>query len=240
VLDVTRTTSLADVLADICAMDAPLWRRLALYVERQQEFGSPFVAAGQELVDRIRAGAVGETAPQVGDAMPDFLLPDRSGRLVSLSDLTRAGPIVVSFNRGHWCPFCRIELGALADAHSDLAALGARVVSIMPDRQAFAGRLPAAVTSRLSVLTDVDCAYALSLGLGMWLGDGLRGLMMGQGLDLAAVHGSDGWVVPLPATFVVGADGRVLARRVEPDFRTRMEVSEILSALASSRSGAPA
>jgi peroxiredoxin len=63
---------------------------------------------------------------------------------------------------------------------------------------------------------------------------------MGQGLDLAAVHGSDGWVVPLPATFVVGADGRVLARRVEPDFRTRMEVSEILSALASSRSGAPA
>ncbi|MEJ1158863.1 peroxiredoxin-like family protein [Prosthecomicrobium sp. N25] len=232
----TRTPSLADALAEICALDAPLWRRLALYVERQTEAGSPFVSAGQELVDRLRAGEVGEAAPEVGDPMPDFLLPDRSGRLVSLGDLNRTGPVVVSFNRGHWCPFCRIELTALAEAHRDLAALGARVVSIMPDRQAFAGRLPAAVTGRLSVLTDVDCAYALSLGLGMWLGEGLKGLMLGQGLDLAAVHGSDGWVVPVPATFVVGPDGRVLARRVEADFRMRMELSEIVAALAAGRS----
>ena len=212
-------------------MDAPLWRRLALYVEAQREAGVPFAAASDRLVERLRAGDVGHSAPATGDIMPEFLLPDQNGRLVSLGRLTAAGPIVLSFNRGHWCPFCQIELSALAQAHADLVGLGARIVSIMPDRQAYVGRLPRQVTERLIILSDIDCAYALSLGLVMWLGDELRELMSGFGLSLDVVHGSKGWIVPLPATFVVGREGRVLARKVEAEFRERMDIADIKAAL---------
>ena len=224
--------NLAETLAEICEMDAPLWRRIELFVEKQREAGSPFVEATEKVVARLRAGDVGESAPKPGEVMPPFVLPAKGGRLVALEDLTRAGPVVVSFNRGHWCPFCRIELSALAAAHDDLAALGARVVSIMPDRQHYVGRLPRAVTERILVLSDIDSAYALSLGLTMWLGDGMGELMLRHGVDLDQIHGSGGWVVPVPATFVVGRDGRVIARLVEHDFRRRMNVEDIRAALA--------
>jgi len=223
---------LATALAEICVMDAPLWRRLEAFVEKQREFRSPFTAAGQLLVDRLKAGDVGYDAPKLGEDMPPFLLPDQKGRLRSLPDLTKRGPLVISFNRGHWCPFCRIELTALAQAHDDFAGLGATVISIMPDRQQYIGRLPADVAQRLLILSDVDNEYALSLGLVMWLGEGMRKLMAEHGVDLAEVNGNDSWCVPVPATFVVDQDGRVIARTVEADFRKRMSIEDIRSALS--------
>jgi peroxiredoxin len=226
------TTSLADALAEICEMDAPLWRRIELFVEKQREAGSPFVAATEKVVARLRAGDVGETAPKPGEQMPPFLLPARDGRLVGLDDLVREGSVVISFNRGHWCPFCRIELSALAAAHDEIAGLGARVVSIMPDRQHYVGRLPRAVTDRILVLSDIDSAYALSLGLTMWLGDSMGELMRQHGVDLNQIHGDGSWIVPVPATFVIGADRRVIARLVEHDFRRRMNVEDIRAVLA--------
>jgi peroxiredoxin len=221
-----------EVLAEICVMDAPLWRRMELYVETQRAHGIPFAAASDRLVARLKEGEVGRDAPGLGAVMPEFLLPDQRGRLVRLSELTAAGPVVLSFNRGHWCPFCRLELNALADAHAELVGLGASVVSIMPDRQVFLGRLPREVVRRLTILADVDSAYALSLGLTMWLGDELKGLMLGFGLSLEEVHGNACWIVPLPATFVLDGDGRVVARKVEAEFRQRLSVEEIKAALA--------
>jgi len=221
-----------EVLAEICVMDAPLWRRLELYLETQRAHGIPFAAASDRLVSRLREGEVGRDAPGVGDLMPDFLLPDQSGRLVRLRELTEAGPVVLSFNRGHWCPFCQIELNALAEAHAELVGLGASVVSIMPDRQAYVGRLPRRIVGRLRILTDLDSAYALSLGLTMWLGDELQGLMRGFGLSLEEVQGNTSWVVPLPATFVLDGASRVVARKAEAEFRQRLSVEEIVAALA--------
>ena len=58
--------------------------------------------------------------------MPDFYLPDQDGHLVSLSSLLREGPFIISFNRGHWCPWCRLELRALAEVHDDVRKLGAQ------------------------------------------------------------------------------------------------------------------
>lgn len=171
--------------------------------------------------------------------MPGFLLPDQKGRLVGLEDLTARGPVVLSFNRGHWCPFCQIELRSFADAHADLVALGATTVSIMPDRQAYVGRLPEDVVGRLTILSDIDSAYSLSLGLVMWLGDELKELMQGFGVSLEEVHGNAGWMVPLPATFVLDGRGIVVARTVEAEFRRRMDIAEVKRALAAA-DGTPA
>ncbi len=234
-----QTTTLSEAFEEICVLDAPLNVRLHAYAERLRELNFPFAEAYDTLVARLLAGEIGAEAPAAGERMPPFILPARSGRLVALDELVAKGPVVVSFNRGHWCPFCRIELRTIAAYHKALASTGAHVVSIMPDRQKFVGRLRADTEEAIDILTDVDNGYALSLGLVMWLGDQLRELMRGRGHHLETFHGNDGWFVPLPATFVVGSSGLVLGRFVDPDFRKRMEVDDILAALASDTSGKP-
>ncbi|WP_295559616.1 redoxin domain-containing protein [uncultured Hyphomicrobium sp.] len=226
-----QTTTLADAFEEICASEAPLNERLAAYAEKLRELNFPFAEAYDEVVARVLAGEVGQMAPAVGEPMPDFILPGKDGHLVSLDDVTQHGPAVISFNRGHWCSFCKIELRTIAEHHEEITASGAVMVSIIPDRQQFAGPLHALTLGKIQILTDVDNGYALSLGLVMWIGEHLKALMKGRGYHLETFHGSDGWFIPLPATFVVDQSKIVLARFVDPDFRRRMEIDEILAAL---------
>lgn len=212
-------------------MDGPLNVRLAAYADKLRELNFPFAEAYDTLVGRLLAGEVGTTAPAVGEPMPPFILPSHGGKLVSLDELVAAGPVVVSFNRGHWCPFCKIELRTLAEHHEVIVACGASVVSIMPDRQKFLGELEAATHRRLHIVSDIDNGYALSLGLVMWLGDRVRELMRGRGIHLETVQGNDAWYVPVPATFVVDRRGRIVQRFVDPDFRRRFEIGEMLKVL---------
>jgi peroxiredoxin len=226
-----RATTLAEAFGEICKMDAPLNERLAAYTQALQELNFPFAEAYDDLVARLKAGEVGTAAPGVGELMPPFVLPAHSGRLVGLEEILRLGPAVISFNRGHWCPFCKIELTTIASHQEQIAAHGGQLVSILPDRQQFVRRLPEEVLSRFIVLTDLDNTYALSLGLVMWLGARIAELMRGHGHSLRDYQGNDGWFAPLPATFVVGTDGRIVARHVDPEFRRRMEIEDILAAL---------
>lgn len=225
--------TLAEAFRDICMMDAPLNARLEAYAAKLRELNFPFSEAYDDLVARLYAGEVGRSAPAVGDHLPNFILPARSGKLLSLDELTSKGSVVVSFNRGHWCPFCKIELTTIASYHDQLARAGAQAVSIMPDRQQFVGNLDALTNGAIPILTDIDNGYALSLGLVMWVGENLKAMMKGHGYQLDAYHGSDGWFLPVPATFVVGRDQMIRARFVDPDFRKRMEIDEILAALRS-------
>lgn len=229
------TMTLSEAFEQICLMDGPLNVRLAAYADKLRELNFPFAEAYDNLVARLMAGEVGSAAPKVGDFMPPFVLPSHTGQLVGLEELTAKGPVVISLNRGHWCPFCKIELRTIAAYHREISALGAEVVSILPDRQKFIRPLAADTAGSLSILTDIDNGYALSLGLVMWLGDKIKELMKGRGIDLEAIQGNEGWYVPLPATFVVSKHGLVTARHVDPEFRTRMDIDEILTALASSR-----
>jgi peroxiredoxin len=230
---VTRPNTLEQAFADICMMDGPLSSKLAAYSAKLEELNFPFAEAYDTLVARLIDGGIGAAAPKVGEPMPMFMLPDQAGHLVSLDNLLTDGAVVISFNRGHWCPFCKIELRTIASHHEEIAAHGGQVVSILPDRQKFVEKLNSDTYGKLLILTDLDNSYALSLGLVLWLGDRIKELMTGRGLHLEEIHGNDGWFVPLPATFVVARDGTVISRHVDPEFRSRMEVDEILRALRS-------
>lgn len=233
----TKPTTLTEAFEQVCVMDAPLNERLVAYSTRLQELNFPFAEAYDVLTERLIEGEIGTQAPKVGEPMPPFLIPGPGKRLVTLDELLKDGPLVLSFNRGHWCPFCRIELRAIAELHEEIARSGARVVSILPEGQKFASRLDAETGRRLLILSDIDNAYALNLGLVLWLGDRLHQLMAGRGLHLEKYQGNDGWFVPLPATFVIDQDGRVAARHVDADFRKRMDSREILAVLARLRRG---
>lgn len=225
--------TLNEAFDEICLMDAPLGARLAAYSDKLKELNFPFAEAYDVLVARLIDGAIGSTAPNIGDEMPPFLLPGKDGSIVALQGLLVDGPVVISFNRGHWCPYCKIELRAIASFHKEIAEQGGQVVSILPDRQQFVDRLRHDTRDHLIILTDIDNGYSLSLGLVLWLGEQLKELMRGRGYHLDEFQGNEGWFVPLPATFVVGRDSRILSRHVDPDFRSRLDVGQIIETLKS-------
>ncbi|MCK1390375.1 peroxiredoxin-like family protein [Bradyrhizobium sp. 1] len=210
-------------------MDGTLNDQLRAYAEAGREIFPAYGEAVDRLVERLGHNGGGDNAPVPGEAMPAFVLPDETGRLVALSSLLERGPVAVMFFRGHWCPYCRLNMRAVTQAEARFRAMGAQVVAIMPETQQFTEHLKAEAQAPFPILTDLDNGYALSLNLAIWLGTEIQQLLSYQ--DMAKFHGNDGWMLPIPAVFVVGRDGLVKARFVDPDFRKRMEIDDLLAAL---------
>jgi peroxiredoxin len=229
----TETSPLDEAFKRICSTEAPLSERLALFTAAVAEHGKPFALAYKNLITQISNAASGNTAPAAGEMLPFFLLPDHGGHLASLESFLTQGPLVVSFNRGHWCEYCELELRAFTESHAEFAAHGAQVVSIMPERGEYTRKVRQRSHDTISVLSDIDNGYALSVGIVMWLGDEVCALYRQFGLDIERYQGNDTWFVPIPATFVLNRQGVIVARKVDPDFRSRMDIEEILLALKS-------
>jgi peroxiredoxin len=188
-------------------------------------------AAYDALVGRLDALDRGEIGPKIGEQMPNFVLPDERGRLGNLDAFRQTGPVVISFNRGHWCPYCRMELRSLAAYHDRIKSLGASIVSIMPDSAQFTADYAAASELPFPVLSDMDLGYSMSLGLIFLVGPDVQRLYREVGIDLERYHGNDGYFLPMAAKFVVGQDGLVKARQVNIEFRQRMEPDDLVAVL---------
>ncbi len=216
---------------DVEAPTATLGSRLSAYREQSRANRPEFAKAYDDLVARLTALDRGEVGPKVGDRLPPFQLPDEKGQLLSLGSLLHGGPVVISFNRGHWCPYCKLELRVLAAIHDDIRKLGARAVAIMPDSGTFTAGYVKANDLPFPVLSDIDLGYSLSLGLIFWVGAEVQRLYRDVGVDLERYHGNAGYFLPMAAKFIVDRDGLVKARQVNIEFRERMEPTTILAAL---------
>jgi peroxiredoxin len=216
-------------------MDASLSERLETFANVARALKPEMQEAVDRMVERLKASSAGEAAPRPGEAMPSFTLPDDTGRLVGLDSLLAAGPVAVTFHRGHWCPYCRINTRALSEAQHRIETEGAQMVAIMPERQQFAAGFKSDAGLHYPVLTDIDNGYALSLNLAIWVGDELQDLMGASGRDLPRYQGNDAWFLPIPATFVLAGDGTIEARFLDPDYRKRMAVEDLLAALKNAR-----
>lgn len=213
-------------------MDASLDEQLRAFADSARQRRPDFAAAVDRLVERLRRYGAGGSAPQAGEPMPAFVLPDDAGHMVSLDLLLNQGPVAVTFHRGYWCPYCRININALAQAHKDIAAEGGQIVAIMPDRQKFVAEFKAQSNVPFPILTDMDNGYAMSLNLTIWVGAEMQKMMEGR-QDLPTFQGNNSWMLPIPATFVVGRDGIIKARFMDPDYRKPMAIASVLTALRS-------
>ncbi|WP_025034788.1 peroxiredoxin-like family protein [Bradyrhizobium sp. DOA9] len=210
-------------------MEGTLNEQLRAYANAGREIFPAYGDAVDRLVARLAENGGGESAPRPGEVMPPFMLPDENGHLVTLPSLIERGPVAVMFFRGHWCPYCRLNMRAVIQAQDDINAMGAQIVAIMPETQEFTETFKADSGAPFPILTDLDNGYALSLNLAIWLGAEIQQLLSYQ--DMAKFHGNEGWMLPIPAVFVVGRDGIVKARFVDPDFRKRMEIDDLIEAL---------
>jgi peroxiredoxin len=222
--------TLDDVFRRVRDLDASLQEQLRTFAETVKRERPQFAAAVERLVQRLRQYGAGESAPQIGESMPPFVLPDETGQMTSLEELLNRGPVAVTFHRGHWCPYCRININALVEAYRELSASGGQIVAIMPDRQKFVAELKSQSNVPFPILTDMDNGYALSLNLAIWVGAEVQKMMEGR-RDLPTFQGNSSWMLPIPATFVVGRDGLIRARFIDPDYRNRMMISDMLGAM---------
>jgi peroxiredoxin len=222
--------TLDDAFRRVRDLDVSLQEQLRTFAETVKRERPEFAAAVDRLVQRLRQYGAGESAPQIGESMPPFVLPDETGQMISLEELLNRGPVAVTFHRGHWCPYCRININALVEASRELPASGGQIVAIMPDRQKFVAELKSQSNVPFPLLTDMDNGYALSLNLIFWVGVEVQKMMEGR-RDLPTFQGNSSWMLPIPATFVVGRDGLIRARFIDPDYRNRMMISDMLGAM---------
>ncbi|MGH6813168.1 MAG: peroxiredoxin-like family protein [Methylocella sp.] len=213
-------------------IDAPISVRLESVADSIRIASPAFAEVHDRVAARLNLNGSGGTAPAVGNPMPPFMLPDDQGHLVTLEQLLAKGPLALSFQPGHWCPYCRISTNALAQAQREVEPIGGQIVAITPDLQHFATALKSnAAAKPFPILTDVDNGYALSLNVATFVGLEMQQFLKRGGWDIAPYQGNDAWIVPIPATFVVGPDSIVRARYVDPDYRKRMTIDVLVDAL---------
>lgn len=213
-------------------LDVPLAERLRYVAHWVRVLSPAFADAVDVFVGRLEAVEAGRTAPKVGDPMPDFLLPDEAGRLTSLGERLAEAPQVVVIHRGHWCPYCRVTMAGVAAIQDQVAP--ARLVTISPERAQYTKVMKADSGIRFPMLTDAGAGYIFSLGLAVLVEDAMAALIAAGGRDVPTYQGTVGWVLPIPAMFVVGQDGIIRAAHVDPDYRSRMEPAAIIAAVRAS------
>ncbi len=195
--------------------------------------GKPeFAQAMEELIAEARRFEQGADALAVGGKAADFELPDARGGRVSLAGLLADGPVVVSFYRGGWCPYCDLQFRALQARLPEIQALGASLVGISPQVPDESLSQSERQGLEFPVLSDQDALVAAQFGVAWKVPDLLLDHMRNdRKLDLAKINNGNGSVLPIPATFVLDRDGVVRWRFVDVDYRKRAEPDDVVAAL---------
>lgn len=178
----------------------------------------------------IASGAASH-ALKVGDKAPVFILNDPDGKPVSSAELLRHGPLVLSFYRGVWCPYCNMELQALQAALPEFQALGAQLVAISPQLPANSRKSARQNLLSFPILSDTHNDVAAAFGLRFTMPDYLIELYKGLKNDLPAFNGDSSWTLPMPARYVIDHDGLILYAEVNPDYTHRPEPQDMLPVL---------
>lgn len=187
--------------------------------------------AFEQGVRDVDAMGLTRTSVQVGQKAPGFELPNATGGTTKLADALAKGPVVVTFYRGGWCPYCNVQLDAMAQRMPEMKALGASVFAISPENPEKAlvtrdkGNLP------FDVLSDHGNEVAGKFGIAYELPEVVKGKLKGR-VDFDGYNGADvGAELPLAATYVIAPDGTVAWSYVESDYRVRAEPEDVIVAL---------
>lgn len=183
--------------------------------------------ATEELVE---SGAA-QRAKKAGDVAPSFSLSDAEGNIVNSADLLKRGPLVLSFYRGVWCPYCNMELQALEAAKPEFDKYGASLVAISPQTAPNSRKSVRQNELSFAILSDVKGKVGEAFGLRFHLPDYLVELYKQLKNDLPTFNDDPSWTLPMPARYVIGQDGVILYSEVNPDYTRRPEPEDMIPVL---------
>ena len=167
-----------------------------------------------------------------GDALPSFELTDALGEKRSSDQLLKSGPMVISFYRGGWCPYCHLELRALQKVLPEIKANNATLLAIFPELPNNSLTTQEQYELEFPVLSDLDNLVAKKFSLVFELDNKLVPLFKENfNLDLVAINGTEKVELPIPATYVVDGEGVIQFAFVQSDYTQRAEPERILEVL---------
>jgi peroxiredoxin len=192
----------------------------------------PMHRATKDLVD----SGLARKALKTGDKAPAFTLNNADGHAVSSTDLMAQGPLVVTFYRGVWCPYCNIELQAIEEVLSEIRQRGAKLVAISPQTAPYSVRSQSENKLSFPILSDRRNEVAAQFGLRFKLPDYLSDLYktVFQN-DLAVINDDPSWTLPMPARYVLAQDGTIVYSEVSEDYTRRPDPQEIIPVLSKLR-----
>lgn len=191
------------------------------------------VALYESKIAELRASSLFDGAIRTGESVPDFRLRDAKGNFVSLHDQIALGPIVVTFYRGGWCPYCNIQLKAYQEILPQIQSYGAKLIAISPELPDQSLTTAEKNALAFDVLSDLGNKVARAFGIVFTLPAELRAAMSANGKALPGINGDESWELPVPATFVIDRNAIVALAHIDVDYRNRLEPDEILAALKS-------
>jgi peroxiredoxin len=192
-------------------------------------------AERQAIMERHIAGlrtGLAKTALQLGDRAPSIVLGNAKGEIVDVSVLLKKGPVIVTFYRGGWCPYCNLELRAFERVVADIKSAGASLVAISPEKPDDTLSTSEKNALTFEVLSDVGQKVGRAFGLVYEFSDELKSAYNGFGLDIPAKNGvADEWSLPISATYVIDRSGLIIYAYTDPDYRGRADPADILPIL---------
>lgn len=186
------------------------------------------MAVGERAVEELFATGIEDRILPVGAMAPEFVLKDSSGKLVRSADLLAVGPLVIKFFRGRWCPYCMTELEAWRDLYGRIREGGALMVAIGPQIQRQSDFMVGQHGLPFPVLTDANLEVAEKFGLVYTVPEYHRAYYLSILVNIPFMNGEQSWRLPLPATYVIGQDGKVVYAEAHADFRVRPEPEEAI------------
>ena len=198
----------------------------------------------REIPDEVRAvmrqamaaladSGVAEECLRVGMRPLDFTLPNQRGEPVNLQARLDRGPVIISFFRGMWCPYCSLELKSLQEALPAFRAAGASLLAISPQTQAQSTATADQFALGFDVLSDAGNRVAASFGLVFSLPEMLRPIYKNFGFDIPAFNGDESYELPMAATYVLDRSGLIRLAFADTDYTKRLEPQEIIDCLKS-------
>lgn len=189
------------------------------------------LAVGERAIEELFSTGIEDRILPVGAMAPEFELHDSRGRLVRSADMLALGPLVVKFFRGRWCPYCVTELEHWRELYGQIREQEALMVAIGPQTERQNDFMVAEHRLPFAVLSDPGCALAEQFGAAYAVPYYLRAYYLSILINIPFLNGEASWRLPLPATFVIAKDRRVLFAEAHADFRVRPEPEEALAAL---------
>ena len=190
-------------------------------------------------IEQLRTGELAKTMLKVGDKAPSVMLNNVKGQPVDLGELLKSGPLIVTFYRGGWCPYCNLELKAFQDVLPEIKAAGASLVAISPEKPDDSLSTSEKNALTFEVLSDVGQKAGRAFGLVYEFTEELKSAYNGFNLDIPGKNGcADEWALPVSATYVIASNGRIIYANTDTDYRDRADPRDVLAVLAKNAAAA--
>jgi peroxiredoxin len=213
----------------------------ALRIKFETEMAPPeVVAVMHRVTEDLIASGQAERALKAGDPAPVFALPDPDGNIVSSRELLAKGPLVLTFYRGVWCPFCNLDLQALEAARPEIEARGASLIAVSQQTAANSRKSQRSNNLGFPIVGDKGGDLAAKFGLRWHLPSDLQVIQKQLGADLPAFNGEASWTLPMPSRYVIAQDGVIAYAEVNADYTRRPEPSDVFPVLERLRQSAAA